>query len=227
MESIFLEISLISAQGMRPPPGRRHLQAYALIWVDPEIKLRTLVDRDGGPNPTWNDKFLFRVPRSYLADDSPSAVSIEFYASGCRYIPDSVIGSVRLLVGTLRLLSRRPGCAAFDAVGIRRPSGRIQGVLNVAAAVLGSVCVVAARALELRPAVGYRELMEVPPKNRRRRRGDGGPVLRELNQVSAAEEGSPAATCCGPCVLDFSRSARHPDGDSTASEDQNLPPATS
>ncbi|RWV83438.1 hypothetical protein BHE74_00018450 [Ensete ventricosum] len=213
-DCLFLEINLISAQGLQPPGGNRRLQAYAIIWIDSYVKLRTLVDRVGGENPTWNDKFLFRVHPSFLADDSPSAYSVEIYAAGGWYLPDSLVGSVRFLVGNLRLLSRHSDRPVFDAVGIRRPSGRFQGVLNVGAAVLGSVPAVAARALAIRPAIGYRSLMSEGggPKAKKRR------PLRERNKASSSSSASSVASSdeertavdadaafCGPCVLGFPR----------------------
>ncbi|CAL9751982.1 unnamed protein product [Musa acuminata subsp. burmannicoides] len=212
-DCLSLEINLISAQGLQPPGGNRRLQAYAVIWIDSSIKLRTLVDRVGGENPTWNDKFLFRVHPSFLAYDSPCAYSVEIYAAGGWYLPDSLVGSVRFLVGNLRLLSRHSDRPVFDAVGIRRPSGRFQGVLNVGAAVLGSVPAVAARALAIRPAIGYRSLMAEwgGPKAKKRR------PLRERNKASSSSASSVAssdeeraaedadAAFCGPCVLSFPR----------------------
>ncbi|KAK1286552.1 hypothetical protein QJS10_CPB20g02098 [Acorus calamus] len=153
-EEELLEINLISAQDLKPAIGLRRMQTYAVAWVDPSAKLRTRIDRTGGPNPTWNDRFIFRVPRSFLDDagdgfGSP-AVSIEIYAVGC--IVDSLVGAVRLLIGNLRLLSRPQRNPSFAAVQVRRESGRFQGVLNVAAMLL-SLAPAAAEA----PAIGYRD----------------------------------------------------------------------
>ncbi|PQP93593.1 uncharacterized protein Pyn_12934 [Prunus yedoensis var. nudiflora] len=58
-----LEIHLISAQGLKAPSGTlRRMQTYALAWVDSAHKLRSRVDKIGASNPTWNDRFLFKVP---------------------------------------------------------------------------------------------------------------------------------------------------------------------
>ncbi|KAK1275857.1 hypothetical protein QJS04_geneDACA011137 [Acorus gramineus] len=197
-EEELLEINLISGQDLKPAIGLRRMQTYAVAWVDPSAKLRTRIDRTGGRNPTWNDRFIFRVPRSFLDDagdgfGSP-AVSIEIYAVGC--IVDSLVGAVRLLIGNHRLLSRLPRTPSFAAVQVRRESGRFQGVLNVAAMLL-SLAPAAAEA----PAIGYRDLMGEGRRFRRRGSwsmsyGGGGGVaaLKDLNgremvkEAAAAEE---------------------------------------
>ncbi|EPS68074.1 hypothetical protein M569_06693, partial [Genlisea aurea] len=180
MESRILEITLISAQGIKPPSGNlRRLQTYAVTWVNPATKLRTRVDSMGGENPTWNDKFLFRVCNDFISGDT-SAVSVEIFAVG--YIKDFLIGTVRFLLsscfkrpGSVEL-SREEGTIgtpAFTAVQIRRPSGRFQGVLNIAAAVYQLLDY---PIMEKETAVSFRDLMEkretdAHRRNRRLSRG--------------------------------------------------------
>lgn len=170
METQILEINLISAQGLKPPSTNlRRLQTYAVAWVNPAAKLKTRVDSLGGENPTWNDKFLFRVSDEFISGDT-SAVSVEIFGVG--YIKDFLIGTVRFLLSTcLKKMDpiRRGGggTPAFTAVQIRRPSGRFQGVLNIAAAVYdSSECGV----LDKVSAVSFRELMEKKESESRRRR---------------------------------------------------------
>lgn len=131
-----LEINLVSAQGLKLPAANlRRIQTYAVAWVDPSLKLRTKVDSLGGENPTWNDKFLFRVSDDFISGET-SAVSVEIYAVG--YIRDLLIGTVRFLLSnclSIRDSFSTLGTPSFTAVQIRRPSGRFQGVLNLGAAV--------------------------------------------------------------------------------------------
>ncbi|WOK98575.1 G-box-binding factor 3-like isoform X2 [Canna indica] len=196
-----LEINLISAQGLRLPSRLRRLHAYAVIWVDPAVKLRTFVDRVGGENPTWNEKFLFLVPGRFLADDSCSAVNIEIYAGGGWYRPNSLIGAVRLLVSNLHLLSRgRSNRPVFEAVGVRRPSGRFQGVLNVGATVLRSVSQVAAEALAARSAIGFRKLMETPKNRPRAAEASPGESKKASPAINAEEESASSAVAGGVAV---------------------------
>ncbi|KAK2995812.1 hypothetical protein RJ640_006151 [Escallonia rubra] len=136
-ETHILEINLISAQGLKTPSSNlRRFQTYALAWVDPSAKLRSRVDRVGGENPTWNEKFMFRVLPEFVSGET-SAVSIEIYAAG--YIKDFLVGTVRFLLSSCLVPGSRAavGTPAFTAVQIRRPSGRFHGVLNIAATVYG------------------------------------------------------------------------------------------
>ncbi|KAM2647595.1 hypothetical protein TB1_000823 [Malus domestica] len=159
-----LEINLISAQGLKPPSAAlRRMQTYALAWVDSAHKIRSRVDKIGGENPTWNDRFLFKVPSAFLSSET-SQVSIQIYAVGC--FSDHLVGTVRLLINNfLDVASKVP---SFTAIQIRRPSGRFQGVLNVAAMVIdGSYLAPAVSELS---AIGYRDLMGKGESFRRRRR---------------------------------------------------------
>nr|XP_028954128.1 uncharacterized protein LOC114823016 [Malus domestica] len=106
------------------------------------------VDKIGGENPTWNDRFLFKVPSAFLSRET-SHVSIQIYAVGC-FSDHLVVGTVRLLINNfLDVASKVPSAASA------RPSGRFQGVLNVAAMVIdGSYLAPAVSELS---AVGYRD----------------------------------------------------------------------
>ncbi|KAG9160248.1 hypothetical protein Leryth_027275 [Lithospermum erythrorhizon] len=139
-ESQILEINLISAQGLKPPSthiGR--FQTYAVLWVDSSEKLRTRVDNLGGGNPTWNDKFLFRVAPDFISGDT-SGVSVDIFSVG--HFRDSLVGSVRFLLGNClgkdSVVNGVKGTPAFTAVLIQRQSGRFEGVLNVAMAFYSS-----------------------------------------------------------------------------------------
>ncbi|KAK9279814.1 hypothetical protein L1049_013496 [Liquidambar formosana] len=201
METHLLEINLISAQGLKPPPSNlRRMQTYAFAWVDPSIKLRTRIDKVGGENPTWNDKFLFRVNSDFLSSDT-SAVSVEIYAVGC--LKDSLIGTVRFLVSNFlpstaiaageSSVMRTP---SFTAIQIRRPSGRFHGVLNIVAMVINGTDFSTLNGLS---AIGYRDLMGQCHRRRRNRR----------NRATKAEEHSGGESCENSCgdSADFSDGA--------------------
>ncbi|KAL1188801.1 Protein SRC2 [Cardamine amara subsp. amara] len=165
-----LELNIISAQDLAPVS--RKMKTYAVAWVHSERKLTTRVDYNGGANPTWNDKFVFRVNEEFLYADT-SAVVIEIYA--LHWFRDVHVGTVRVLVSNLIPPDRRPGYRAsnneygrtppppgmrFVALQVRRTSGRPQGILNIGVGVLdGSM-----RSMPLythmdSSAVGYRDLL--------------------------------------------------------------------
>ncbi|KAM1404849.1 hypothetical protein ACFX2I_013297 [Malus domestica] len=132
----------------------------ALAWVDSAHKIRSRVDKIGGENPTWNDRFLFKVPSAFLSRET-SHVSIQIYAVGC--FSDHLVGTVRLLINNfLDVASKVPSAASV------RPSGRFQGMLNMAAMVIdGSYLAPAVSELF---TVGYRDLMGKGESFRCRRR---------------------------------------------------------
>ncbi|XP_039779545.1 uncharacterized protein LOC120647015 isoform X2 [Panicum virgatum] len=182
-----LEVTLISAQGLKPPSGlRRRLQAYAVAWVDAGHKLHTRPDAAGGLDPAWHARLLFRVREASLADDSRAAVSVEIYAAaaGSWHLGgDSLVGSARFLLGDHRLLSRPVGSPSMFAVGVRRPSGRVHGLLNVAASLVAvPPSPAACHALHLSPAVSLSGLSVAPNPNR---------VLRVLNRAHPTPPPSP------------------------------------
>ncbi|KAK9743075.1 hypothetical protein RND81_03G215400 [Saponaria officinalis] len=160
-----LEINLISAQNLKQPSTSfRRLQTYAVVYVDKSMKLRTRIDRVGGENPTWNDKFIFRVTDEFLRRET-AAVTVDICAVGV--LKDALLGSVRFLISNVisPATNHKIGVPAFRSVQIRRNSGRFQGILNVGAAVIdggdiGSLSTVS--------AIGYVDMMgEVGRKHRR------------------------------------------------------------
>ncbi|XP_065879792.1 BON1-associated protein 2 [Euphorbia lathyris] len=164
METKILEINLISAQGLKPPSSKLlQMQTYAVVWVDSCTKLRTRIDRVGGENPTWNDKFLFKVTPEYLSRET-SGVSFEIYAVGCLRNP--LIGTARFLISNMPFSSsiKQVSTPSFVAIHIVRPCGKFQGVLNVGAMVNDGSDLTQLYGV---PAVGYRDLMG---KHCRRRR---------------------------------------------------------
>lgn len=155
-----LELNIISGQDLANVS--RSMRTYAVAWVHPDRKLSTRVDSKGRCNPTWNDKFVFRVDDDFLRVDT-SAIMIEIYA--VHWFRDVLVGTVRVLVGNLPTPPPRPFRPQhqigmrFVALQVRRPSGRPQGILNVGISVLDS----SMRSMPLytagSSAVGYLDLM--------------------------------------------------------------------
>ncbi|KAL1535297.1 hypothetical protein AAHA92_28096 [Salvia divinorum] len=172
-----LEINIISAQDLELVS--KSMKTYAMAWMNPKRKLTSRVDEDGRNNPTWNEKFVFRVEEEFLKQDT-SAVMIEIYSNN--WFRDTLVGTVRCLVGNLipqtgRSHNGQPYIGMrFVALQIRRPSGRPQGILNIGVALLDSS--MRSMPLYTQPAmsaVGYHDLMEDPEAIP----GDG-PMLRRV-----------------------------------------------
>ncbi|XP_021722012.1 uncharacterized protein LOC110689542 [Chenopodium quinoa] len=179
-----LEINLISAQDIAKVA--RSMRTYSVAWVHPDRKLTTRVDTQGVTNPTWNDKFVFRVDNQFLQSDT-SAIMIEIYA--LHWFRDVHVGTVRVLVGNLippqtRTFNHNHLGMRFVALQVRRPSGRPQGILNVGVTVLDSTM----RSMPLytqlsTSAVGYQKLMG-QDENHNSHPQDGEPNNQKgLNQL--------------------------------------------
>lgn len=155
-----LEINIISAQDLSPVS--KSIKAYAVAWLHPERKLSTQIDQVGHTNPTWNEKFVFRVDDEFLNSDN-SVIMIEVYTSA--WLRDVLIGTVGVLLNNLvppgsRCGNRKPKLR-FVALQIRRPSGRPQGILNIGVTLLDSTMRSMPLYSELSTsAVGYWDLMD-------------------------------------------------------------------
>uniref|UniRef100_A0ACD5Z4P2 Uncharacterized protein n=1 Tax=Avena sativa TaxID=4498 RepID=A0ACD5Z4P2_AVESA len=135
-----LEVTVISAQDLHRRQLGRRVRAYAVAWTDGAArKLRTEVDLAGGADPTWNDRFLFRVDAEFLRSET-AAVAVEVRAAR-RLGADAVLGLTRIIVSTFVRPSRlaAPAARQVAALQLRRPRTlRPQGVVNVAVALLGA-----------------------------------------------------------------------------------------
>lgn len=215
-----LEINLISAQGLKPPASpRRRLQTYALTWIHSDTKLRTRVDKVGGENPTWNDKFLFRVTPEFLSSET-SGVCVAIYAVGT--FRDHLIGTVRFLVSNIlsssaasEPVTRTTPC--FSAVQIRRPSGRFHGVMNIGAMVIeGSEFPALAR--NKISAIGYRDLMgEKIQLNRRKTEPEREAKPKKCAIATAIADEVVAVASSESCENSFTDSTEGAESTSTSS----------
>ncbi|GAB4844544.1 hypothetical protein Ancab_037926 [Ancistrocladus abbreviatus] len=214
-----LEVNLISAQGLNSPVSKfRHLRTYAIVWVNPSAKLRTRIDRVGGSQPTWNDKFIFRVTSDFLNRET-SGVTVEIYAVGV--LKDPLIGSVHFLVSNFLPSgfslnsttedSPTPGIdtPVFNAFQIRRPSGRFFGILNVGAMVITRSDFAGLTGIS---AIGYRDLMGKKSFNTKKKTEHGRE--HEGSEAQKSDGYSVDGSCAGSCA----DSAEFSDGfESTAS----------
>ncbi|KAL0547775.1 hypothetical protein IC582_012200 [Cucumis melo] len=192
-----LEINLISAQDLKVPSNPFNPKhTYAVAWIHPSHRLRTRLDTIGGENPTWNDKFLFRVSPEFLARET-SGVSIEIYSLG-RFC-DTLVGTVRFLIGNVVASNDCSATPAFTAVQVRRPSGRFHGVLNIGVMVNGNSDFASLNGVS---AIGYRDLMGESLNRRRRTRSKvwGSETSLESHdpessEISDGSESSSSSAC--------------------------------
>ncbi|URD82775.1 C2 domain containing protein [Musa troglodytarum] len=125
-----LEVTVISAQDLYP--AARSMRTYAVAYFRPDHRARTRIDASGHTDPTWNDKFVFRVDDAVL---HTSAITIDVYAArpGLLPGPDILLGTARAILSTLRPSST----THYAALQIRRPASlRPQGILNLGVALV-------------------------------------------------------------------------------------------
>lgn len=93
-EEYAIEFILERGKDLEPPPRSRRLRlgkpmrTYGVIWVDPDKKHRTKIDKLGGSDPDWNCKFT--LPYDEIGDFMTSSgietlkfkvINIEIYSS--------------------------------------------------------------------------------------------------------------------------------------------------
>ncbi|CAA2977607.1 uncharacterized protein LOC111408230 [Olea europaea subsp. europaea] len=122
-----LEITIISAKDL--PPVSKMLRTFAVVYIHPDHKLTTKVDLKGHTNPTWNYKVVFLVDDAFLKSENP-AVTIEIY--NVAWLRDLPIGTTHLPINNLlQPLVQKNQCSRLVALQICRPSGHLQGILNL------------------------------------------------------------------------------------------------
>lgn len=126
-----LELSLISAKDLAPVS--KSMRPYAVAWVTPDRKLTSRVDEQGNANPTWNEKFVFKIDEQTLQSDT-AVVTIEIYA--LTWLRVVLTGTVTVRIAELvppeyRKPDKATSTARFFTLKILRPSGRSQGTINV------------------------------------------------------------------------------------------------
>ncbi|OIW21232.1 hypothetical protein TanjilG_31100 [Lupinus angustifolius] len=135
-----LELNVISAQDLATVG--RSMRTYAVAWIDPDRKLSTRVDSDGHNNPTWNDKFVFRVKEDFFYEDT-SLITIDIYA--LHWFKDIHVGTAEVLACDLfpppskpSHNTYKPPTMQFMGLEVHRASGHPKGIVNIGVVVLDS-----------------------------------------------------------------------------------------
>jgi len=185
-----LELNVISAQDLAP--AGRSMRTYAVAWIDPDRKLSTRVDSHGGTNPTWNDKFVFRIDEDFFYDDK-SVITIDIYA--LHWFRDIHVGTAHILWNDLFPPPSQPQPnpnthkstgMRFMGLQVQRPSGRPKGILNVGAARIDSSMRSMPLYVQNTPIVGYSQDDHDQPKHQPK------PELRRTKSDSSSMLGSEA-----------------------------------
>lgn len=83
MDQSSLELTIISAEGLKDVRHVSKMQTYATIQVDGNAKKSTQVDKRGGVNPVWNEKVWLAMPKDMSgAHSQASELVIEVVSIG-------------------------------------------------------------------------------------------------------------------------------------------------
>ncbi|XP_061373653.1 WW domain-containing protein C11B10.08-like [Gastrolobium bilobum] len=198
MASYEIEVKLSSATNLKNVNWRNGPNSpYAVVWVDPNQKRSTNVDKSGDTQANWDEKLVIPLPPSATIDDSTLFVDV-FHASSESEGKPLIIGSAQL-----RLIEVRNdvgiGERASRTLKLKRPSGRPQGTVDVKV-VIEDTGYRARSAYEApaycvpppSPAYGGSSYNAAPPTT-----GYGAPIAAAYGAPAAATYGAPAATGYG------------------------------
>ncbi|CAM6092641.1 unnamed protein product [Calypogeia fissa] len=127
MEVRTLELNIISAQGLKKVSTFGHDTCYAVAYIYSNDTKATGVDRDGGENPSWNSKVTLTCDDKLLRKGSRSHITVEIYSYGS--VSNKLVGTAA--ISLLDVGKQQAGQPQFMAYEVRRPSGKVRGVLNV------------------------------------------------------------------------------------------------
>jgi len=183
-----LQINVISARDLASVS--RSMRTYALVWVNPARKMMTRVDLKGNNSPKWNDKFMFKVTPEFL-NSSTATVSVEIYAES--WIRDTIVGLVQVPACSITPANpNKSNAKRAVALQVRRPSGRPQGILNIAVSILDG----SNKSMPL-SGIGFDDKPQTRPE-----KIDPCTTLRRVKSERSCsaldEEVRPRSTCNGP-----------------------------
>ncbi|KAJ0979845.1 hypothetical protein J5N97_015319 [Dioscorea zingiberensis] len=172
MASRTLEITLISAHGLKKVNIFSKMEVYALAWLssDPCHSSRTFTDRDGGRNPTWNRHFRFSVPAG--PDPGRGALHVTLRAHRAAGF-DRIAGEVKIpLRDIFDGVGDGPGPMKLSSFQVRLPGFvKPKGMLRLSYRLGGVIAAVPSpRESSAVPAPVHRASGSFPPAGRKIRR---------------------------------------------------------
>ncbi|KAL4201957.1 hypothetical protein AMTRI_Chr02g261420 [Amborella trichopoda] len=135
------EVTLISAVELQPQRSTKR-KIYAVLWIIPQEKPQQIkqkskvVSAGGGVDAIWKEKFIFHVDDNFLfnqtSQDEENAFSVivKVYEKRGFLLSYKLLGSARIHLTNLIGYSDW----GFASMILTRPSGRIQGEVNLSAA---------------------------------------------------------------------------------------------
>jgi hypothetical protein len=120
-----LEVTLISAEGLKKVRNFGLDLCYAVVYIRAREKQVTMVDKEGGSNPTWNAKFTVTCDES-MFQLGTLIMTVEIYGHGT--FGNKLVGICKIPLYDIDMKSQRPTPMHYE---VRRPSGRVRGSLTL------------------------------------------------------------------------------------------------
>ena len=145
MGKIWVEVSLVSAHGLRHSSSLWKRQWFAVAWIDPNCKYCTKVDASGSENPVWKTKFVI------LVDDFESEINIqdlvlnvEVHSIDPVFLTEKIHGSAHVIIKEFLAkkvpiveVTLRPGKEEVWSYPLRKKdSDKPRGFINISIRVL-------------------------------------------------------------------------------------------
>lgn len=125
-----LEFNIVSANDLKKVKIFGKQSCFIVVYVNPSQKVSTKVDRVGGRNPCWNSRLLVTCDEQMFTK-SGSYITVEIYCAG--RITNKLVGTVTIPLNEVgrdgKSGATKPQVMAYQ---VRRRSGKVQGVLNLA-----------------------------------------------------------------------------------------------
>lgn len=120
-----LEVTLISAEGLKKVKKFGEVVCYAVVYVRAREKHATRVDKKGGSNPTWNAKFTLTCDES-MFQLGTLIMTVEIYSHGT--FSNKLVGICKVSLSDVDKKSQQPTPMHYE---VRRPSGKARGSLTL------------------------------------------------------------------------------------------------
>jgi len=123
-----MEVTLISARDLKNASILSKTKTYAVVWIsnDHKSRQRTPVDKNNGTDPAWNHVMNFTLDEAAL-QRGRLVLEIAIYADAT--FGDKEIG--RISIPLNEFLKPATITAQFVSYQVRKPSGKVKGLLNL------------------------------------------------------------------------------------------------
>ncbi|XP_059632722.1 protein SRC2-like [Cornus florida] len=129
MEYRTLEINVVSAKDLKKVNFITKMDVYVVVSIagDYSTKQKTIVDRDGDDNPTWNFPVKFTIDESAARQNR---LTLVFNLRCERTLGDKDVGEVTVPVKELLDATGDDKPVQFVSYQVRKPSGKPKGQLS-------------------------------------------------------------------------------------------------